>query len=160
MILKGTDQLEDLFEVAMGKLIAILVNESRENIRSANNCLRSFIIRKNEAEKDGIYMKEMLDVISEECSKEKRCIELIPSKTVRDYMKQQGRILTDFEKATLIYNHSGMDYEEKTEHLKELLESTENPELKKERRICMYLMHYCSKLDCEKMQKKWELKKV
>lgn len=57
---------------------------------------------------------------------------LIPSKDVCTYMEQQGRILTDFEKATLIYNHSGMDYEEKTELLKDLLENTENAELKEQ----------------------------
>lgn len=63
---------------------------------------------------------------------------LIPSKDVCAYMKQQGRILTDFEKATLIYNHSGMDYEEKTTYLKKLLENTEDIELKVQiqERIC------------------------
>lgn len=63
---------------------------------------------------------------------------LIPSKDVCAYMEQQGRILTNFEKATLIYNHSGMDYEEKTKLLKNLLESTENAELKGQiqERIC------------------------
>lgn len=62
----------------------------------------------------------------------KQHTELIPSKAVREYMEQQGRILTDFEKATLIYNHSGMDYAEKRERLKELLESTDNEELKEQ----------------------------
>lgn len=56
--------------------------------------------------------------------------ELIPSKDVCSYMKQQRRSLTDFEKATLIYNHSGMNYEEKTAYLKKLMETTENMELK------------------------------
>lgn len=64
--------------------------------------------------------------------KEKKHPELIPSKTVREYMEEQGRVLTDYEKATLIYNHSGMDYEEKTECLKELSEKTEDTELKEQ----------------------------
>lgn len=64
--------------------------------------------------------------------------ELIPSKDVCSYIEQQGRVLNDFEKATLIYNHSGMNYEEKTKLLKNLLESTENAELKGQiqERIC------------------------
>lgn len=64
--------------------------------------------------------------------------ELIPSKDVCAYMEQQGCILNDFEKATLIYNHSGMDYEKRAEYLKELLENTENMELKNQiqERIC------------------------
>lgn len=64
--------------------------------------------------------------------------ELIPSKDVCAHMEKQGRILTDFEKATLIYNHSRMDYEEKMKLLKNLLESTENVELKGQiqERIC------------------------
>lgn len=56
--------------------------------------------------------------------------ELIPSKDVCSYMKQQGHIVTDFEKATLIYHHSGMNAEEKTVYLKELYENTGNMELK------------------------------
>ena len=39
--------------------------------------------------------------------------DLIPSKDVRWYLERQGRVLTDFEKATLVYNHSGMNHEEK-----------------------------------------------
>lgn len=62
----------------------------------------------------------------------KQHTELIPSKAVREYMEQQGRILTDFETATLIYNHSGMDYAEKRERLKELLENTDNEKLKEQ----------------------------
>lgn len=62
----------------------------------------------------------------------KQHTELIPSKAVREYMEQQGCVLTDFEKATLIYNHSGMDYAEKRERLKELLDSTENEKLKEQ----------------------------
>lgn len=60
----------------------------------------------------------------------KQHTELIPSKAVREYMEQQGRVLTDYERAALIYNHSGMDYAEKREWLKELLDSTKNEELK------------------------------
>lgn len=55
---------------------------------------------------------------------------LIPSKDVRDYMEKKGRRLTDFEKATLIYNHSEMNYEEKTEALIELVSVTVDTELK------------------------------
>lgn len=31
-------------------------------------------------------------------------LELIPSKDVREYMKETGRVFTDFEKAAIIYN--------------------------------------------------------
>lgn len=55
--------------------------------------------------------------------------ELIPSKDVREYMDKKGRVLTDFEKATLIYNHSGMSFSEKAAHLKELMEITKDENL-------------------------------
>lgn len=58
--------------------------------------------------------------------------ELIPSKDVRAYMKEKGRVLTDFEKATLIYNHSGMNFTEKAARLKELVEQTEDSNLREE----------------------------
>lgn len=58
--------------------------------------------------------------------------ELIPSKDVREYLEEQGRVFTDFEKATLIYNHTGMSYTEKAVHLKGLMEQTENETLKEE----------------------------
>ena len=58
--------------------------------------------------------------------------ELIPSKDVRDYMEKRGRELTDFEKATLIYNHSAMNMAEKTDALRKLLSVTEDAELKKQ----------------------------
>lgn len=58
--------------------------------------------------------------------------ELIPSKDVREYMVKMGRVLTDFEKATLIYNHSELSFTEKAERLKRLMEQTENETLKEE----------------------------
>ena len=58
--------------------------------------------------------------------------ELIPSKDVRAYMQEKGRVLTDFEKATLIYNHSGMNFTEKAVRLKEILEQTEDSNLREE----------------------------
>ena len=58
--------------------------------------------------------------------------ELIPSKDVREHMEKKGRVLTDFEKATLIYNHSGMSYFKKATQLKELMELTEDSNLKEE----------------------------
>lgn len=58
--------------------------------------------------------------------------DLIPSKDVRQYMEKQGRILTDFEKATLVYNHSGMNYEEKMLKLKEIMVTTNDIELKRQ----------------------------
>lgn len=58
--------------------------------------------------------------------------ELIPSKDVREHMEKKGCVLTDFEKATLIYNHSGMSFSEKAAHLKKLLEITEDENLKEE----------------------------
>ena len=58
--------------------------------------------------------------------------ELIPSKDVREYLLEKGRVFTDFEKATLIYNHSGMCYEEKLLKLKELMEITNDASLKKQ----------------------------
>ena len=59
-------------------------------------------------------------------------VELIPSKDVRAYMEEKGRVLTDFEKATLIYNHSGMNFTEKAACLKELMELTEDSNLREE----------------------------
>lgn len=58
--------------------------------------------------------------------------ELIPSKDVRDYMVKRGCVLNDFEKATLIYNHSEMSFTEKAARLKDLMEQTENEILKEE----------------------------
>ena len=58
--------------------------------------------------------------------------ELIPSKDVREYMVKRGHVLTDFEKATLIYNHSEMSFTEKAARLKGLMEQTENEILKEE----------------------------
>lgn len=58
--------------------------------------------------------------------------ELIPSKDVREHMEQKGCVLSDFEKATLIYNHSGMNFSEKAAHLKELMEITEDAKLREE----------------------------
>lgn len=58
--------------------------------------------------------------------------ELIPSKDVREYLLEKGRVFTDFERATLIYNHSGMGFTEKAAHLKELMEQTTNTVLKEE----------------------------
>lgn len=61
--------------------------------------------------------------------------DLIPSKDVRQYMEKQGRVLTDFEKATLVYNHSGMKYEEKMLKLKEIMVTTDDTELKRQIKI-------------------------
>lgn len=58
--------------------------------------------------------------------------EVIPSKDVREYMEKQGRVLTDFEKATLVYNHSRMSYEEKMVKLKEIMETTDDFELRRQ----------------------------
>lgn len=58
--------------------------------------------------------------------------ELIPSKDVREYLKEKGHVFTDFEKATLIYNHSEMSFIEKAANLKRLMEQTENETLKEE----------------------------
>ena len=58
--------------------------------------------------------------------------ELIPSKDVRASIEEMGRVLTDFEKATLIYNHSGMSFTEKVAHLKELMEQTGDSNLREE----------------------------
>ena len=58
--------------------------------------------------------------------------ELVPSKDVREYMEKKGRILTDFEKAILIYNHPGMCFAEKTAHLKDIMMITDDGDLKEE----------------------------
>lgn len=58
--------------------------------------------------------------------------ELIPSKDVRACMEEKGRVLIDFDKATLICNHSGMSFTEKTAHLKDLMEQTEDGNLRGE----------------------------
>lgn len=56
--------------------------------------------------------------------------ELIPSKDVRRYMEKQGCVLTDFEKAALIYNHSGMSHEKKVKALECILKETADDELR------------------------------
>ena len=58
--------------------------------------------------------------------------ELIPSKDVREHLEEMGCVFTDFEKATLIYNHSEMSFTEKVAHLKGLIAQTENEILKEE----------------------------
>lgn len=58
--------------------------------------------------------------------------ELIPSKDVRACIEETGRVLTDFEKATLIYNHSGMSFTEKAARLEVLMEQTEDGNLREE----------------------------
>lgn len=58
--------------------------------------------------------------------------ELIPSKDVREHMVKTRHVLTDFEKATLIYNHSKMSFSQKTARLKELMELTKDSNLRKE----------------------------
>lgn len=55
--------------------------------------------------------------------------ELIPSKDVRKYLAEQGREFSDFEKATLIYNHPGLDLSGKEQALKELAKSTQDERL-------------------------------
>ena len=55
--------------------------------------------------------------------------DLIPSKDVRWYLERQGRVLTDFEKATLVYNHSGMNHEEKEKALVDILKMIKDFEL-------------------------------
>ena len=71
--------------------------------------------------------------------------ELIPSKDVREYMKQKKRVLTDFEKATLIYNHSSMGLSEKTERLRELMELTADFNLREEIRERLFYDECCLK---------------
>lgn len=58
--------------------------------------------------------------------------ELIPSRDVRNYMAKQGRKLTDFEKAVLLYHRSGISLEERMRFLEELKNLTEDRELKKQ----------------------------
>lgn len=55
--------------------------------------------------------------------------ELIPSKDVRKYLAEQSREFSDFEKATLIYNHPELDLSEKEQALKELAKSTQDEQL-------------------------------
>lgn len=57
---------------------------------------------------------------------------LIPSKDVREYMEKNGRVLTDFEKAALIYEHDMIGCEKKAEMLKELADSTQDMRLKRQ----------------------------
>lgn len=56
--------------------------------------------------------------------------ELIPSKDIRKYMEEQGRFLSDFEKAVLLYNHIDMGYEDIAKKLNYLMEQTEDVDLK------------------------------
>lgn len=57
---------------------------------------------------------------------------LVQSKDMREYMEKQGRTLTDFEKAVLIYHHAGISLEERAELLADLKVLTGNRELKKQ----------------------------
>lgn len=68
---------------------------------------------------------------------------LIPSKDVLRYMEQRGRMLTDYEKATLIYNHSEMPYMEKTILLSELMTTTLDEKLKEEIRSRLFYDEIC-----------------
>lgn len=56
--------------------------------------------------------------------------ELIPSKTMREYLKTQGREFTDFEKAALIRNAPNKTLSERIAALGELAESTSDELLK------------------------------
>ncbi len=56
--------------------------------------------------------------------------ELIPSKTMREYLKAQGREFTDFEKAALIWNAPHRTLSERIAALEELAESTSDELLK------------------------------
>lgn len=58
--------------------------------------------------------------------------ELIPSKDVREHLEENSHLFTDIEKATLIYNHSEINFIEKAVYLKGLMEQTENETLKEE----------------------------
>lgn len=58
--------------------------------------------------------------------------ELIPSKDVRNYMEKQGRKLTDFEKAVLIYHRTGISLEERLRLLEDLKNFTKDGELRKQ----------------------------
>lgn len=90
-------------------------------------------------------MNDMLYEPQEGSGREIKHPELIPSKAVREYMEQQGRVLIDYEKATLIYNHSAMDYTEKRECLKELLETTKDQELKEQIQVRLDYDERCRK---------------
>lgn len=52
-------------------------------------------------------------------------IDYIPSKAVKKFMEARNIQLTDFEKASLIYN-SECDLESKSDLLKELMEQTQD----------------------------------
>ena len=57
---------------------------------------------------------------------------LIPSKDVREYIKSINYKLTDFQKATLIWNTPYDSLDEQLNALKEIVVSTDNIELKKQ----------------------------
>lgn len=57
---------------------------------------------------------------------------LIPSKDVRNYMEKNGCTLSDFQKATLIWNSRYSSLEEQLNALNEIAVSTDNVELKQQ----------------------------
>ena len=59
-------------------------------------------------------------------------INLIPSKDLRDYLKEINHTFTDFEKATLIFQNRFLNKDQKHEELKKISQTTSNQELKKQ----------------------------
>ena len=59
-------------------------------------------------------------------------INLIPSKDLRDYLKEINHTFTDFEKATLIFQNHFLNKDQKHEELKKISQTTSNQELKKQ----------------------------
>lgn len=58
--------------------------------------------------------------------------EIIPSKKYRSFIENMGIVLSDWDKATLIYNHSIASHEEKMEALLEIKRSTSDDSLKEQ----------------------------
>lgn len=59
-------------------------------------------------------------------------INLIPSKDLRDYLKEINHTFTDFEKATLIFQNRFLNKDQKHGELKRISQTTSNQELKKQ----------------------------
>lgn len=59
-------------------------------------------------------------------------INLIPSKDLRDYLKEINHTFTDFEKATLIFQNRFLNKNQKHEELRKISQTTSNQELKKQ----------------------------
>lgn len=91
------------------------------NLRSAFERILNIAVKYNTPSSD---MPKSIIVVSD--------MELIISKDYRKFMEEKNIELSDWDKATLIYNHTAASFPEKIRVLKELCEQTQDEELIKQ----------------------------